>query len=132
MKSPEDASTRWRAATLWTSFGFAVRGIIMGAWPQRNFRIHLLATVVVSSTAWWLGCNRVEWAILLITMGFVLVSEIMNTAIETVVDLVSPEYHELAGRAKDVAAGAVLLAAVTAVGVACVILAPRLYERIQP
>ena len=132
MKPSGDASTRWRAATLWASFGFAVRGIIMVAWPQRNFRIHLLAAAVVSLTAWWLGCSRVEWAILLITMGFVLVSETMNTAIETVVDMVSPEYHELAGRAKDVAAGAVLLAAVTAVGVACVILAPRLYERIQP
>jgi diacylglycerol kinase (ATP) len=80
--------------------------------------------------AWWLECSRVEWAILLITMGFVLVSETMNTAIETVVDLVSPEYHELAGHAKDVAAGAVLLAALTAVGVALAILAPRLYERI--
>ncbi len=130
MKPASDASTRWRAATLRASFGYAIRGIIIGAWPQRNFRIHLVATVGVSLTAWWLGCNRVEWAILLITMGFVVVSEALNTAIETVVDLVSPEYHELAGRAKDIAAGAVLLAAVTAVGVALVILVPRLYERI--
>lgn len=130
MNPAPGSSTRWRAATLRASFGYAIQGIINGAWPQRNFRIHLLATIVVSLTAWWLGCSRVEWAILLITMGFVLVSETINTAIETVVDLVSPEYHELAGRAKDVAAGAVLLAALVAVGVALVILVPRLYERI--
>lgn len=130
MKPTLDGSNRWRAATLRASFGYAIRGISVGAWPQRNFRIHLVATVAVSLTAWWLECSRVEWAILLITMGFVLVSETINTAIETIVDLVSPEYHELAGRAKDVAAGAVLLAALTALGVACVILAPRLYERI--
>lgn len=130
MNGAPDSSTRWRAATLRASFGYAIRGIIVGAWPQRNFRIHLAATAVVSLTAWWLECSRIEWAILLITMGFVLVSETINTAIETVVDLVSPEYHVFAGRAKDVAAGAVLLAAVTAIGVACTILAPRLYERI--
>ncbi|MEY3990047.1 MAG: Undecaprenol kinase [Chloroflexota bacterium] len=130
MKPAPDVATRWRATTLRAAFGYAIRGIIAGAWPQRNFRIHLGATVLVSLMAWWLECSRVEWAILLITMGFVLVSETMNTAIETVVDLVSPEYHELAGHAKDVAAGAVLLAALTAVGVALAILAPRLYERI--
>lgn len=130
MKSGFDDTTRWRAATLRASFGYAIRGILLGAWPQRNFKIHLVATVVVSLMAWWLDCSRIEWAILLITMGFVLVSETINTAIETVVDLVSPEYHDVAGHAKDVAAGAVLLAAITAVGVALVILAPRLYERI--
>jgi diacylglycerol kinase (ATP) len=130
MKPSSDVPTRWRADTLHAAFGYAIRGIIIGAWPQRNFRIHLVAAVVVSVTAWWLECNRIEWAILLITMGVVLVSETINTAIETVVDLVSPDYHPFAGRAKDVAAGAVLLAALTAVGVALVILAPRLYERI--
>lgn len=130
MKSTPDPVTRWRAPTLRAAFGYAIQGIIKCAWPQRNFQIHFVATIVVSLTAWWLECSRIEWAILLITMGFVLVSETINTAIETVVDLVSPEYHELAGLAKDVAAGAVLLAALTALGVALVILAPRLYERI--
>ncbi|MFZ9859167.1 MAG: diacylglycerol kinase [Roseiflexaceae bacterium] len=130
MKATPDQSTGWRAKTLSASFGYAIQGIVHGAWPQRNFRIHLVATVVVSLIAWWLECTRIEWAILLITMGFVLVSETVNTAIETVVDLVSPAHHELAGRAKDVAAGAVLLAALTAFGVACAILVPRLYERI--
>ncbi|MBM4412625.1 MAG: diacylglycerol kinase family protein [Chloroflexi bacterium] len=132
MNPPRDRTTSRRALPLWASFGYAVRGIYAVAWSQRNFRIHVVAATLVCAVAWWLECSRLEWAILLITMGFVLVSEALNTAVETVVDLVSPEYHVLAARAKDVAAGAVLIAALTAVGVAVVILLPLMYERIQP
>lgn len=130
MNSADNNNTRWRAVTTWASFAFAIRGITQGAWQQRNFRIHVSAATIVIISAVWLECTRIEWALLLLTMGLVLVSETLNTAIETVVDLISLEYHELAGRAKDIAAGAVLLAALTAVGVALVILAPRVYERV--
>lgn len=97
---------------------------------ERNFQLHVLACVVVVALAVWVGCSPIEWAILLLTMGLVLVAEALNTAIETVVDLVSPEFNTLAGHAKDVAAGAVLLAAITAVGVAAWILAIPIYQRI--
>lgn len=121
-----------RHVTLLQSFGFAFRGIWVVARAERNFQIHLLACVFVCGTAYWLGCTPIEWAVLLLTMGFVLVAEALNTAIEIVVDLVSPEYHVLAGHAKDAAAGAVLLAALTAVGVAVWILGVPLYQRIVP
>ena len=121
-----------RQITILQSFGFALRGIWVVARAERNFQIHLLACVVVTGTAYWLGCTALEWAILLLTMGFVLVAEALNTAIEIVVDLVSPEYHVLAGHAKDAAAGAVLLAAITAVAVAVCILGIPLYQRIVP
>ena len=106
-----------RNITLPQSFGYAIRGIWLVARSERNFQLHLLAIVVV-----------VPLAIFCVAMGLVLVAESLNTAIETVVDLVSPEYHPLAGRAKDIAAGGVLLAALTAVAVAGWILVIPLYQ----
>ncbi len=78
-------------------------------------RFHGLVGVFVLTFAWWGGLARWEWLILILTMGCVLVTETVNTAIELVVDLVEPHFHPLAGLAKDVAAGAVLIAAVQAV-----------------
>lgn len=119
-----------RHITLRQSFGFALRGIWLVARAERNFQVHLAASVLVVGLATWLHCTATEWAILVLTMGMVLVAEALNTAIETVVDLVSPEFNTLAGHAKDIAAGAVLLAAVMAVVVAVWILGIPLYHRI--
>lgn len=119
-----------RRVTLLQSFGFAFRGIWLVARIERNFQIHLVAGVCVIGMAYWLECRPLEWAVLLLSMGLVFVAEALNTAIETVVDLVSPEFNTLAGRAKDVAAGAVLLAALTAVAVAAWILGIPLYQRL--
>jgi len=116
-----------RNITLPQSFGYAIRGIWLVAQSERNFQLHLLAIVVVIPLAVFVDCSALDWAILCLAMGLVLVAESLNTAIETVVDLVSPEYHPLAGRAKDIAAGGVLLAAVTAVAVAGWILVIPLY-----
>lgn len=119
-----------RRITLQQSFGYAFRGIWLVARSERNFQVHLGASVAVVALALWLRCTPIEWAILVLTMGLVLVAEALNTAIETVVDLVSPEYNTLAGHAKDIAAGAVLLAALTAVIVAVWILGIPLVLRI--
>lgn len=119
-----------RHITLRQSFGFALRGIWLVARAERNFQVHLAASVLVVGLATWLHSTATEWAILVLTMGMVLVAEALNTAIETVVDLVSPEFNTLAGHAKDIAAGAVLLAAVMAVVVAVWILGIPLYHRI--
>ena len=77
-------------------------------------RFHGLASVFVLVFAWWSGLARWEWLILILSMGCVLVTETVNTAIELAVDLVEPHFHPLAGLAKDVAAGAVLIAVVQA------------------
>jgi diacylglycerol kinase len=120
-----------RNITLPQSFGYAIRGIWLVARSERNFQIHLVASVVVVILAIVVRCSAYDWAILCLAMGLVLVAESLNTAIETVVDLVSPEYHPLAGRAKDIAAGGVLLAALTAVAVAGWILLIPLYQWMQ-
>ena len=93
---------------------------------QENARIHLGATVVTVAGGVFFGISRGEWMAVVLAIGLVLTAEAFNTAIEAVVDLASPEQHPLAGRAKDVAAGAVLLAAVTAVVVGVLVFGPHL------
>jgi diacylglycerol kinase (ATP) len=100
----------------------AFRGIISLIKNDNNFRIHLLAVVVVIIVGLYLGFTEFEWLAVIITMGIVLALEAINTAIETIIDLISPDYHDLAKKTKDVAAGAVLLFVFAALGVAGVII----------
>lgn len=104
----------------------AFRGIISLIKNDNNFRIHLLAVIVVIITGFWIEFSEGEWLAAILTMGGVLALEAINTAIETVVDLVSPEYHILAKKAKDVAAGAVLLFVFAALAVAGIIIGFRI------
>ena len=104
----------------------AFRGIMSLIKNDNNFRIHLLAVIVVIISGFWMEFTEGEWLAIIITMGIVLALEAVNTAIETVVDLVSPEYHILAKKAKDVAAGAVLLFVFAALAVAGVIIGFRI------
>jgi diacylglycerol kinase len=96
---------------------------------QWNFRVHLSAAIGVIGLAAWLRVSRWEWVGLILCIGLVLTTELVNTAIETAVDLACPEQHDLARRAKDVAAGAVLIASLTAAIAGTVILLPHLIGR---
>ena len=107
-------------------FGYAFRGIWILIRSQRNAQVHCLAIAVVLFFGWLLDINANEWLAVSLISVMVLALEAVNTAIESVVDLVSPEYHPLAGRAKDVAAGAVLIAAIGALIIAAIIVWPRL------
>ena len=114
------------------SFGFAGLGLSYLVRTQPNFRVHLFAAVSVVGTAVAVGATAVEVAVLLLTIGLVMVGEAFNTALEAVVDLASPSAHPLAKIAKDVAAAGVLIAAATAAAVGCVILGPRLLALLLP
>ena len=111
----------------WHSFLCAVNGLVYTLRTQRNTRIELAATVAVIVAGVWLRIRPVEWALLALTVGTVLAFEAVNSAIETLVDLVSPQYHELARIAKDCAAGAMLFAALGSLGVAAAIFGPPLW-----
>lgn len=100
----------------------ALKGIMSLIKNDNNFRIHLLAVIVVIILGFWIKFSEGEWLVVILTMGGVLSLEAVNTAIETIIDLVSPEYHDLAKKTKDVAAGAVLLFVFAALGVASVII----------
>jgi len=97
---------------------------------QRNTRIHLTIAAGVIALGVWLGLPFTQWAVLALTIGFVLVSEMLNTVAETLVDLISPTYHPLAKILKDVTAGAVLLTAIISVAVGLLVLGPPLWTRV--
>ncbi len=109
----------------------AFRCALSGLWytlrTQRNMRIHVLAMFGVAILGIWGRLPADQWAILAATSGLVLVSEMINTVVETMVDLVCPEYHPVAKTVKDVMAGAVILAAIVAVIVGLLILGPPVW-----
>jgi diacylglycerol kinase (ATP) len=120
------------AANLLVSFKYAWAGITYGFHTQRNFRIHLSVCALAIALSIFLNLSPVEIAIIGITSGLVLALELLNTAIESLVDLtVKQTYHELAKIAKDCAAGAVLVSALVAVFVAGTLLLPPLVTLIM-
>jgi len=98
--------------TLLKSFFYAFSGIYKTVLTERNFRIHMLAAIIVTFLGFYFKIKRIEWIILVISIALVMAMEMVNTAIEAIVDLVSPNYHPLAKVAKDVAAGCVLVTAI--------------------
>ena len=104
------------------SIPFAIEGIKTLFKSENNAKIHLLAVFVVMITGFLIHFSEAEWLAVSIVMGGVLALEAVNTALETLVDLVSPDFHPLAKKVKDVAAGAVLMFVMAAVVVAGVIL----------
>ncbi len=111
------------------SFGYAFKGIYTLFATQPNAQIHLLAIVVIGLLGWFLGLSSTEWSLITICIAMVLLAEGMNTAIEFIVDLVSPDIHPLAGKAKDVGAGAVLLSVIFCGIVWGIIYIPKIVER---
>jgi diacylglycerol kinase len=93
---------------------------------QANAKVHAVITVVVVAAGFFFALSAGEWALVVLAIALVWTAEAMNTAIETVVDLASPEQHPLAGRAKDAAAGAVLAAAIGAAIVGALIFSPKI------
>jgi diacylglycerol kinase (ATP) len=116
---------RWLVSLI-RSFGFAFAGIGAMLRTQRNAQIHTVATIVVALAGFFFGVSLGEWIALILSIGLVLSLEALNTALEAVVDLVSPQPHPLAKKAKDVAAGAVLIGAIGAALVGCLIFIPKL------
>lgn len=111
-------------------YAFAGWGYVIRT--QRNAWIHALASVAVIVMSIWLGLSAQDWAIIILTIAMVWMAEILNTALEAVVDLASNnEHHELAKVGKDVGAAAVLIAALASVVVGLFVLGPPLWSRIE-
>jgi diacylglycerol kinase (ATP) len=119
----------WRVATsIGVSFKYAAAGVTYAFNTQRNFRIHCVMGTLAISIGALLNLTGVEMAVICITSGLVLTLELLNTAIESVVDLtVGQTYHELAKIAKDCAAGAVLISALASVLVGLCLVAPKVW-----
>ncbi|MTI70889.1 MAG: phosphatase PAP2 family protein [Firmicutes bacterium] len=110
------------------SFNYAVDGIIYTLKTQRNMRIHFFAAFLVLIISLFFDFNRVELLILFLTITVVIIAEMINTAVEKTIDIITKEYHPLAKIAKNVAAGAVLIAAGNAIVVAYLLL----FDRFNP
>lgn len=108
------------------SASHAMDGIAYTVGHERNFRIEIIAACLVTIMSYILHVSMVEWCILLLTISLVLVLEMVNTAIERAVDLVTKDYYELAKIAKDVAAGAVLVASMFSVVLGVLIFLPKI------
>lgn len=120
-----------KTRSLCHSFACAFAGLRDVVRDGRNARILVGIGILVIAIGFWLSISRTEWAILLLTIGAVFAAEAANSALESAVDLASPEHHELARRAKDCAAGAVLILAIAAIAIGLLILGPPLAKALR-
>jgi len=116
----------WREVKYSEKFSNAFRGIYVAFKITSHAFIYLIATLIVFVLGFYFKISAVEWILLVFAIGFVVVSEMFNTAIEIDMDLTSPEYHPFAKDTKDVAAGAVLLSAFIAIIVGLIVFLPRI------
>jgi len=126
---PEPHTGFWRGRG--KSFACALRGIAVLLRTQTNARIHLLATVLVVAAGFVFRISRGEWVPLAFAIGIVWIAEAVNTAIEALADRITQENDDAIRRAKDVAAGAVLLAAITAAIIGLLILGPHAWAVVR-
>jgi diacylglycerol kinase (ATP) len=108
------------------SFRFAFAGIRELFRSEPNAWIHLAVAILVIIGGWYFSLSPTEWCLVIFAIGAVLSAEAFNTAIEHLTDLVSPQYHELARKTKDAAAGAVLLMAMAAAAIGFIIFLPKI------
>jgi diacylglycerol kinase (ATP) len=118
-----------RSPTILDSFNYAFEGLIHVLRTQRNMRIHFLVAVVVLVVALALGVSKIELIVLLISIVFVLVAEMVNTAVEGAIDVATSSFDPMAKLAKDIAAGAVLLATINAVVVGYLVFSGKAADR---
>jgi len=102
-------------------FGYAFKGVSYATATQLNFRIHLFATLAAVVLGFGLHISTAEWQWIILAIAMVLASELLNTAIEILTDLVSPEYNPKAGHVKDVAAASVLITAIFALATGLIV-----------
>lgn len=106
----------------------ALAGIVHGFLTERHVQIHFIVASLVILSALLLPVSKLEWLALILAIGTTIALELVNTAIERIVDLVSERYHPLAKAAKDCAAGAVLISAIASVIIGCIIFIPHIIE----
>ena len=108
------------------SFGYAFEGLAVMLRTQPNFVIHGCAAIIAVGVGLLLRLSPPELALIVLTVALVLVLECVNTALESLADVASPDFHPLIKRAKDISAGAVLIAAIASVAVALLLFVPHL------
>jgi diacylglycerol kinase (ATP) len=109
------------------SFKNAFKGLAVLFKEERNARIHLIATIVVIAAGLYFDLSMIEWCFIIIAIGLVLILEAINTVVENMMDFISLEQNPKIGKIKDLAAGAVLIAAIVAIAIACFVFGGRIW-----
>jgi len=117
--------------TLPESIRHAYEGLLYSLQAERNSQLHLFAAILVVAVSWWLGLDTLEWALIIASIALVFAGEMLNTVVELTIDLITMEHRPLAKHAKDVAAGAILVAAIAAAIIGVLVLGPRLVDKLQ-
>ncbi|MUK87094.1 diacylglycerol kinase [Ornithinibacillus sp. L9] len=107
-------------------FSYACNGIKEVFKSEINFRLHIISTIIVISAGLLFQLSPIEWAFIFFCIGIVLVAELLNSAIEKAMDYIKPEIHPTAKVIKDISAGAVLIAAITAAIIGTIIFLPKI------
>lgn len=126
-KSNEHKQSGFSIKARLRSFSYAWQGIKLLIGTEHNAWIHCFITVVVIGMGFFFGINRYEWMMIAGCIGLVFAAEAINTAIEQLVNLVSPQYHPIAKKVKDLAAAAVLICAIAAVVIGTLIFYPYIF-----
>ncbi len=108
------------------SFKYAIEGLVSSFKTERNMKIHIMAMIIVIALGIFMKLNKIEWCIITIAIVMVISAELFNTAIETVVDMVSPQKNPQAKLVKDIAAAAVLVLAIGAAVIGIIIFGPKI------
>ena len=109
------------------SFKYAFQGILVSLKTEKNMKIHMIIMLLVMIAGMIFKISKIEWMICILLFVIVIAGELLNTSIETIVDMIMPEKNEKAKIAKDVAAGAVLVLAIGAVIIGFIIFIPKIY-----
>ena len=110
------------------SFSDAYHGITLAFRSEVHFKIHLFFTCFAIGAGFVFSISAVEWGLILLVIGFVWASEMVNTAVERSVDMITTDYHPLAKQAKDISAGAVLIAAFISVLIGLIVFLPKIFH----
>ena len=110
------------------TFIYAINGIRQAIKSEQNLKIDFIIAILVIIAGFIFKINYIEWILCILSIGLVIFAEIMNTAIETTVDMFTREKNELAGKAKDISAGSVLIIAIAVAIVGAIIFVPKIYS----
>ena len=131
MRDKNSKNNPYKNRTFFDSFFYAFQGVCTVFQEERNMRFHVFSTVVIMLLSFFLSLSLNEWLWILLVCFLVLVMEIWNTVIENVVDLVSPDFHPLAKKIKDMAAAAVLFTSIFSIVVGLIIILPKIILRLN-
>jgi diacylglycerol kinase len=108
------------------SFQYAFNGLKEAAVTQPNFKVHIVAAVLVITSGFFFKISSVDWIMLLFAIGFVTAAECFNTALEYLTNLVSPQYNEIAGKVKDLSAAGVLICSIISATIGAIVFVPKI------